>query len=70
MIGHSILTSVLGGSEWSTSRPGHIIFRKDPRHSLNMGLRGPQNEPWTFEGSPCVMPLRAFELLKTLFRLA
>jgi hypothetical protein len=36
------LTSALGRSEWSASRPGRFTPGKEPPYSLHRGLGGPQ----------------------------
>jgi len=36
------LTSALGGSRWSTPRPGHFTLRKGTRYTLYRSLIGPQ----------------------------
>jgi len=46
---HSFFTSVLDGSEWSTSSPGHFSSVKEPQCPLNRRLGDPQSQFGYFE---------------------
>ena len=46
---HSFFTSVLDGSELSTSSPGHFFSVKEPQCPLNKRLGDPQSQFGHFE---------------------
>ena len=46
---HTLLTAAVDGGEWSASCSGRFTTGKEPRYSMNRGLRGTQSRPGRFE---------------------